>query len=296
MIINAFPTGWGNLSSGEQGEEEDPVVLVDFAYTGDYILIDDDNGDWRLKLLTSGSLTFMGHQTVDLFAVGGGSGGSRGKYVHSDGEDTIIAAAGGGGAGGYTQTVSSVVLVSGRTYAVTIGEGGAAGTAAGGEDQSPGRPGAGGTTSMGNLISAEGGQSSGINWAGANGGSGGGGGTLKQTGDTNATYNAGNGGTNGGDGTMSGTYNSLYQGQGTTTKEFGESGGTVYAGGGGGGNSLGTTRTSGGSGGGGYGASTSQNATAGQANTGGGGGGGLYEGKAAMPGGSGILIIRNHRT
>ena len=64
----------------------------EYTYNGSSIFIDDGNGEWRIKLLTSGILNFsklLGK--VDVFLVGGGGGG--GGYDRS-----------GGGGGGYTAT------------------------------------------------------------------------------------------------------------------------------------------------------------------------------------------------
>lgn len=67
--------------------------LPAYTYTGSHQLIDDGNFNWRLKLLTSGTLTFShlgsaGSRGAQAFLVGGGGAGAH----HS------------GGGGGYTHT------------------------------------------------------------------------------------------------------------------------------------------------------------------------------------------------
>ena len=240
----------------------------DFTYTGSKTWLDDGNGNWRLKLLTSGTFTPSKNVTIDLFLVGGGGGGGT----------TNTSRLGGGGAGGYTVTHLNIALSPGVSYSITIGGGGAVGAAGGitsivgtGINYSANGGGAGGTGVTGSPYTADGG----------NGGSGGGCGKNDGT-----NKNGGSDGSKGGAGSVNdGT------GQGTTTREFGEAGGDLYAAGGGGG-TWDSTAGLGGAGGGGNGSKNSV-ATAGQANTGSGGGG---RGSAAgAAGGSGIAIIRNHR-
>lgn len=292
MIINAFPTGWDVTNQTGGGSSASPVApLLDFTYTGNYETIDDGNGDWRLRLLTSGTLTFLTQQVVDLFAVGGGGGGAnyQGGMVGPGGgqPDTgTWSTSGGGGGGGYTTTVTEETMIANHAYTVNIGAGGTAG-----QD--------GGATSMDSTISASGGKkgASTSDGSGGAGGSGGGRGSMRETyfdGSDAFTVNASNGGSNGGngEGTSGGT------GQGTTTREFGEPDGTLYGSGGAGGNHLNGTQHIGGGSGGGNGAclgSSNYPATAGYANTGGGGGGGASTTLQGQSGGSGILIIRNHR-
>ena len=272
-----------------------------YTYTGKSQLIDDGNGNWRIKFITSGTLTFNdlgnGSSGVDIFLVGGGGGGGstrtqtiRGSFgKHSNSWGTYDGAYinrndGGGGGGGYTKTMTNISMAASTSYNIVIGAGGAAGSG----DNASGS--AGGTTQISNITDASvSGGSGGTYEAGGNGGSGGGASAYHKQWTvipctankraclsvsdeyTNATAGASNGGSS------SGT------GQGRTTREFGSSTGTLYAGGGGGGaeNNTSGSNAAGGSGGGGAGH------TAGAANTGGGGGGG-------SAGGSGIVIIRNH--
>lgn len=234
--------------------------LPAYTYSGSHQLIDDGNFNWRLKLLTSGKLTFTnlgnGAAGVQVFLVGGGGGG---------GDHTRC----GGGGGGYTKTVYTT-LASGTGYDIIIGGGG--GCNAGG-----------GTTST-VWATANGGGTSPGSYYGGPGGSGGGG------------FAAGGGsdGNQGGNGDQS--YYAGGSGQGTTTREFGETYNTLYAGGGGGGRRGGEPSTAGGTGGGGNGGGNLL-PTNGAANTGGGGGGAIYmDGNhTGASGGSGIVVIRNAR-
>lgn len=235
-----------------------------YTYTGSHTLIDDGDGNWRIKFLSSGTLNVSdvgATDSIDVFLVGGGGGGA-GFYDNGYW---------GGGGGGYTSTSTTQISV-GLDYPIVIGAGGTAGnwTLIDVTD--------GGTTSAFGFSVAGGSKgrngSAYKNGRGGGGGSGGGG-------------SGANGGTNGGDGgygvASGGT------GQGTTTREFGEESGTLYAGGGAGGDN-GTTRTGGAGGGGNSG-------YPGETNTGGGGGGGDYDHgqKQNGQGGSGIVVIRNHR-
>ena len=265
-IANSYKCN--NVSKGSA-----PYLIT---YAGNCQLVNDGNGNWRLKLLTSNSggsgLSINESIYVDIFMVGGGSGGSGAFYVYTD--DTWWAN-GSGGAGGYTKTIKKVTLNS-ETYTAIIGAGGSAGTV-------------GGNTSFvgGNINQI-------VNGGGAgSGGSGGGGGCVGNgygcTLGVGGKY--GNAGTSG-VGSNGGSGESGGKGQGTTTCEFGQSasgsntdlsgcasGVADYgAGGNGGGTSVGTANT----GNGGDGASSNglnYNATT----------------RSGYAGGSGIIIIRNAR-
>lgn len=250
--------------------------IPEFTYTGDYEIVSDDDqpitvsqGNWKIRFLTSGTLTFTNlngaENGIDVFLVGGGGGGSR--------------AAGGGG---YTTTLKAVKVAAGTAYAIEIGAGGIAGVG----NSKAGGPGG---TSNAFGASANGGEAntSASSFRGSNGGSGGG------AGSTNG--NGGKGGSDGSDGFhRNGTHQDSGTGQGTTTREFGESGGKLYAGGGGGCTMTSSNGGAGGDGGGGDGGNTSGGATSGETNTGS-GGGGAANSKAGGAGGSGIVVIRNAR-
>lgn len=252
----------------------------EFTYTGNCEAIDDGNGNWRIKFLTSGTFTPYSNATIDVFLVGGGGGG--------DGRS--------GGGGGYTTTKKAISINSGTSYTITIGAGGAGGSFQIRNDSTSG----GSSTAFG--YTAVGGKP-GTDGVGGNGGSGGAG---RCDGICNGAA-GGSDGSNGGTGYFSGG-----SGQGTTTREFGEYSGSLYAGGGGSGGSGGAQNPNcnsstsnggggcgaGGDGGGGKGG-TSRPAikgTNGAVNTGGGGGGGSDQGNlGGGTGGSGIVIIRKAR-
>lgn len=305
----------------------------DFTYTGQYApLIDDGKEEgiqnWRLKLLTTGILTFNKDPgNLDVFLVGGGGGNSSDNSA--------------GGGGGYTKTIGYKPVV-GEAYEIVIGDGGSV-DADGGQSTAFGAESDGGKYPSGGSTASD----------GADGGSGGGGGDHSVS---DYTHKGGQGGSDGGDGATSPTSSGNVggKGQGVTTREFGASvtkayivgetpmasdwlslseGGAVlvpsggivysvmtdgeywykdyvwngasyvetdiarvYAGGGGGGGKSGGAK--GGAGGGGAGGKDA-NITAenGAANTGGGAGGKPFKAsKQPASGGSGIIIIRNHRS
>lgn len=250
---------------------KDPSMY--YTYTGDHQKIDDGNGNWRIKLKTSGTLKFTAFGNwdgkVDVFCVGGGGAAGWGWYNGYYGK---------GACGGFTATKKNVTTAVNTAYTCTIGAGGQESWATGGT-----------TSALNGALTATGGGK-------LTGGSGGG------AYGNNIPYD---GGSNGGNGNPQDAANigidhwgSPGKGQGTTTREFGESSGTLYAGGGGSGTSNSSRRSAGGAGGGGAGAwsvgSVAQED--GETNTGGGGGGCWYGvGSKVGAGGSGIIVIRNHR-
>lgn len=176
-----------------------PVLGKDFTWSGSdgtCLVIDDGGGNWRIKFLSSGVLTWLKDMLIDAFLVGGGAGGLNG----------IIANETPGGGSGYTTTVNSVQLTANTEYSIVVGAGGTAKNN-GGNSTAFGTTAKGGRVGSGSASSAKGG----------NGGSGGGG----RNGGEGGVDGANGGGTNGG------------TGQGTTTREFGESTGDLYATGGG---------------------------------------------------------------
>lgn len=281
---------------------------IHYSYDGEHTEIEDEDGNWRIKFLSSGTLTFTSFgkfgNTVDIFLVGGGGAGGTNAdaYVH-----------GGGGGGGYTTTVTQMALSADTPFPVIVGAGGTSSGGAGGTssfqigvEQSSSQ-----AISLQNspdislyipettstIYTAAGGKG-GTGTTGGDGGSGGGGGTQTRKNNTDTKRNGigGDGGSdgksgNGGTLTISG-YAWYYggNGQNTTTREFGEATGDLYSGGGGGGGHNGGG--AGGAGGGGKSNPYSVPGEAGTPNTGGGGGQGRAGGGA---GGSGIVIIRNHR-
>lgn len=261
MIVNA---GYrGNVGA----------AVPKFTYTGQY----NQRDDGVVELLTSGTITFLNPAVIDIFCVGGGGAGGSSSSTSSE-------HAQGGGGGGYCTTARKQQVAG--SYQVTIGAGGTSGST----------PTKGGSTSFGEIVTAEGGNSVSYNnisgnylYGGASGGSGGGG----------SKYLTGpelTGGTDGSDGyplttDTSGNYKKGGKGANVTTREFGEQTGKLYAGGGGGGSAGYASSSKGGDGGGGAGGSRTAQATAGEANTGGGGGGGSQS-RAGASGGSGIVCFR----
>ena len=260
-----------NLQAGSK--PSDPLI----SYTGNCSVISDtENEDgthtWRMKLLTSGTLTVNGFMYIDVFLVGGGAGGS-------------VAGNPNGGGGGYTKTVKNIKLDSVSSYKIVIGAGGKSG-----EDGKS-------TSAFGTSVS--GGYTFKEYYNGPNGGSGG----SSRLNDDDVPQKGGSYGNNG-------SGDSYGIGQGSTTCEFGE--GTLsrctrgnsfaYAGGGGAGGSAYSDRATGGVGGGGAGAPGIYSGDNGTANTGGGGGGGCYYGSSSScssdggTGGSGVVVIRDVRT
>ena len=243
----------------------DPLI----SYTGNCSVISDTENDdgthtWRMKLLTSGTLTVNGFMYIDAFLVGGSGGGGEKGFCS-------------GGGGGYTKTVKNIKISNVSSYDIVIGAGGA-------------YDGEGESTSAFDS-SVKGGLPSRYYGILAGDGGSGGSGLLDGAKQTGGSY--GNNGT----GSPFGT------GQGTTTCEFGEgtlSGCTrgdefAYAGGGGS-----CQWGLGGTGGGGYGANGSYTGGVGVANTGGGGGGGGHNIRGTSgsggSGGSGVVVIRDVRS
>ena len=284
LVANNYTCGGSNANSY-------------ISFTGACTLLNDGNGNWRMKLLSSGTLTVSNAIKIDAFLVGGGGGGAGGGYFGG----------GAGGGGGYVGTYSGITISNSSNYAITIGAGGA-----GGASQSA-VGGTGGTTSA--FGYAVNGGTGGNGMSPGNGGSGGGTG-----GADNGQNCGGDGGSNGSNGGTRNAWNAGLSstagvGSGVTTKEFET--GDLYAGGGGGACVNSQLRTdvdggspcynggSGGAGGGGRGAHIRMNPVAGTANTGGGGGGGTgwYSNDGTVPtsckigaaGGSGVVVIRNAR-
>lgn len=192
-----------------------PVIGEDFNWTGGdgtYQVVVDSDGDWKIRLLYSGTFTPLKNMTVDAFLVGAG-GGKGSIYT-------------GGGGSGYTTTVKSVTLTANTAYQITVGAAGANSDGMGSTPTDGGTTSAFSKTAAGGKASANGSNSS--RKPGGAGGSGGGGYNAS---GSNSTKSAAAGGTNGSSGTTSTTAGGT--GQGTTTREFGETGGDLYASGGG---------------------------------------------------------------
>ena len=246
---------------------KDPAMY--YSYTGTAEKIDDGNGNWRIKLKTSGVFRFTSlgkwNGLIDVFCVGGGCAGGSGYWDAGNGY-------GKAGSGGYTTTQKSVQSAANTSYNIVIGAGGQSAFAPGGNTYAFDVAAGGGTK----LIGGSGGGAYG-NGQVYNGGSDGGNGDPQDAANIGIDH-----------------WGSPGRGQGRTTREFGEPTGMLYAGGGGAGGN-GSAQAHGGAGGGGNGAWNGNQPTSGAANTGGGGGGMYYGLTNVGKGGSGIVVIRNHR-
>lgn len=243
-------------------------TIPEFTYTGgpgSFEIVSDadepittSQGDWKIRFLTSGTLTFTNlngaDAGIDVFCVGGGGGGKTFSTTN----------VGPGGGGGYTATGRGISVEVGVPYQIEIGAGGS-----GAKIYTEASLDGGSTSAFG--ITANGGKGipAGGVPAGGKGGDGGSGGASIVP-NANVPLS---GGTDGGDGGAYGTYKGGV-GQGTTTREFGAPSGRLYASGG----SCKST-------------AAGDNGADNTGDGGGGGGGSNYGGK----GGSGIVIIRNAR-
>lgn len=99
-------------------------VIPDFSYTGEYQLVNEDGGNWRLYLITSGTFTPNVDMLVDMCLFGGGQAGRKGTTANVSSL---------GGRPGETSTQHGVVLQKGISYVVTIGAGGSLNAAIGGD-------------------------------------------------------------------------------------------------------------------------------------------------------------------
>ena len=181
-------------------------VVPKFTYTGTYTLINDTANNWRIKFLTSGTLTFQSYGNadngIDLFLVGGGGNGARNSE----------AIGGAGGGGGYTRTIKNISIALDSNYSLVVGAA-VQETSAFNYRAAPGKTAPGG-------------------YKGGNGGSGGGIFTASAGSDGNngGTYSSSSGWIGGkGQRSVAGP-----NGETGTTREFGESSGTLYSKGGGG--------------------------------------------------------------
>jgi hypothetical protein len=253
------------------------------------------------------SITVQAPIVVDFLVIAGGAAGGTG----GTGGSASVGGAGGGGAGGYRNSYnnetsggggsseSSLTLIAGTQYTITVGGGG---SGSGSIDQR----GNSGNNSVFSSITSTGGGGGGSgndgtgNSGGLSGGSGGGGGetagggsgTSGQgfSGSSGAGNNNGGGGA-GGAGSSGGAGSGNNGGNGGNGVASSINGSSVTrAGGGGGGANTTATPGSGGSGGGGAGGTTAGHGTD---NTGSGGGGASDRpNRVSGNGGSGLVILR----
>lgn len=180
-------------------------TIPEFTYTGDYEIVNDSDepitvsqDNWKIRFLTSGTLTFTNlsgaENGIDVFLVGGGAKGLNGTAPSNE-------YYGSGGGGGYTSTKRGISVQANTSYTITVGA-------------------ESGNTSAFNTT-AEGA-------SGINGGSGGAGGFWNGYGGViYGGQDGANGNKHSGGESLSGG-----TGQGTTTREFGESSGRLYSTGG----------------------------------------------------------------
>ena len=172
-------------------------TIPEFTYTGDYEIVNDSDepitvsqDNWKIRFLTSGTLTFTNlngaENGIDVFLVGGGGNG-----------ETIRGARGGGG--GYTKTVKGVSIAIATPYTVTIGASSgtssAFGASANGASNADGGSGGGGGGSSSGT-SGDGGSNGGNGTAGnvSQGGTGQGTTTREFGESTGKLYSGGGGG------------------------------------------------------------------------------------------------------
>lgn len=293
-------SGTGDITLDPNGSETIDGLTSYIMYPGEVRLVQCDGTALRTVVLNTFYRTFTASGTFTkppgYAAFSGlvwGAGGSGGKGTNGPGTG------GGGGACAPFQLLESAL---GATETITIGAGGASQTTA----DSPGS--AGGTTTLGSLVSAYGGGAGyGINSASSAAGGGGGGvfsagdngsGGNTQGGEPSVDVNRANPGFGGGgmDGTtITGTravYGGGSGGGGSGTTSGGVGGGSLFGGGGGGGvgttagAGAGGTSRHGGSGGAGVRTTSGVNGSAP-----GGGGGGTFTGTQSGAGARGEVRI-----
>lgn len=87
-----------------------------FTYTGNYEIVNGDTADWKIRLLSSGTLTFTDQNpTIDIFIVGGGGNGATGSDYWA------TSAGGSSGGGGAAITVKSFPTTKATGYGIVIG-------------------------------------------------------------------------------------------------------------------------------------------------------------------------------
>ena len=172
-----------SCANGSAGSE--PYFLT---YSGNCTVIDDGDGNWRVKFLSAGTntLTFTANMQIDAFLVGGGGGGGyttteKNISIQSD-ENYVITIGSGGGGGGGTGGTTSAFDFSARG-------GGGNNKGSGGSGGSNGGQGGGTTCEFGEGTAS--GCTKGTSYAYAGGGGGGGGG---QAGGAGGVRGGGSGG------------------------------------------------------------------------------------------------------
>lgn len=104
-----------NYSCANSSKGDNPT----FTYTGNCEVVDDGDGNWKIRFLTSGTFTSINAMQIDVFLVGGGVGGSGGTWNGSEYN------MGAGGGGGLILLKNSIPVANGSFIKVTVGNGGA---------------------------------------------------------------------------------------------------------------------------------------------------------------------------
>ena len=93
-----------------------PLTSSDYTYTGIANFIDEGDGNWQIKFLTSGTFTLKSRskQLIDVFCVGGGGAG---------GCSSLVNYGSGGAGGGWTKTYTQMELKKGFSCSIVVGAG-----------------------------------------------------------------------------------------------------------------------------------------------------------------------------
>jgi hypothetical protein len=293
QVVDEFTDGSGVDASGSTNESLTGGYYVGIVAGSNYPTggTVTTHGSYRVHSFTNtGNTNFVVNTsgTVDILIVAGGGGGGCGKN------------GAGGGAGGMLQLSSQSVSM--QTYTVTVGAGGAAGSANSANNTFA--PSGGNSSVTGFTVAVGGG--GGANDARANNNQSPGGGSAGGfgVGGSSGSATAGQGNVGGGAGGTAGTAGGGGAGEagGTDGIRTGGDGlqnnwrtgsNVYYAGGGSGGEDSNRPNLAGGDGGGGEGKGQNAAGGAATANTGGGGGGaGENNSQPGGAGGSGIVVIR----
>jgi len=285
-------------SDNIEGATED--VLIDYNKGSVNIVYSDATKGWIVKSAANETATALASSsiTIDYLVVAGGGGGASSGNFNGGGGAGGLRTSYGSTSGGGASAETSVSLLKGTNYTVTVGSGGSAGSS--------------GSNSVFDTITSIGGGGAVASSSGTSGGSGAGGAEGGGIGGAAVTspvvhgYAGGNGhsggdyGGGGGGAFEPGSTDSVHHGgDGLEVNIIGGTG-NYYAGGGGGAHrtSLFGNVQNGGDGGGGRGATYQggQTSQPGTSNTGGGGGGGVTVGLTGSAGGSGVVILRYPNT
>lgn len=97
LFVYAISDKAGNISDGKTRSNEYICktsavfyVISKYTYTGSSTLIDDCNGIWRIKFLTSDTLTLNDPTMIDIFMIGGGGGGGTSGGQFAGGSGIVI--------------------------------------------------------------------------------------------------------------------------------------------------------------------------------------------------------------